>query len=840
MNALRCSARSVLVLLAVVAAGGDLAKAADSRLHLVLACDDAHPQWGEGFEVNEWAIRSTMVGEVASDRLKLLNPDRHREGGAPPLTRTLLLDFLAALPVQPDDALVVYLACERGQTAEGQERFRFSGEESDENSDEGNVWFTREEVLAVLEKKQVRLAGLITDGGSEYTDLAKLATAISTVLPPLTETSPLCENLFFKSRGVLNVASAAPDEKERYYDNYTALGEIPEQDREQKLVAAQVMGEHVGDDHDLRYGFIRFAGNPLQGGYFTESLVKTLQDNKTQQLTWEQLLAATETEMKDRLRGLEGKPQTVQLLAIPGRKTALTNDPANVLGIEVQPAGDGVKITAVHPEGLAAEYGLKVGEIVLTVNGKKVTSTEEILAASKASTSLIRVTGTDLQGEPFSFVLEFKKRPQKVPGEMPPRTPEEPQSTPPNTTPQPPTGEPTVEQPAGPNNEPLRDPVEVGQEAARRLLQQIILLRQELRQEENDRPLRVAVFPFVNSAGQVVTATQDVATALAGELSRELSRAKAPALEVVSPIELAKLPPQLLAGRATPSDSDGQAILNALNCDYLVTGQFDATSAAELLKARQPVVKIQLALHARNLPVYKTAFQAETRSIQTAAGDPIGPFPLELIGNGNSILLEPEEREGLGTVYVAEIPPSMVGKPFSLRLTSQGRTVGYRNRNPELEESRLFGVSLFVNGVCSLGQPLGDGKLGLGWGHWSQTPRHALTAPGYVVTDTTNGPTVEPKQQQFADSSVLEVDSYRTPLESVPMLFALPASGEGLITVQLFAGKMPGDRRIPRGDEAVTQSHYEPVQLVPWYDTPLLHAPPVLTHRIVYRLKTTD
>ena len=382
--------------------------------------------------------------------------------------------------------------------------------------------------------------------------------------------------------------------------------------------------------------------------------------------------------------------------------------------------------------------------------------------------------------------------------------------------------------------------MEVGQKAARQILEQISNVQHELHQEKEQRRQRVAVFPFVNSKGQVVTATFDTATALAGELSRELSRSKVPALELVSPMELAKLPPQLLAGRAAPGDAEGQAVLDALKCDYLVTGQFDATSAAELLKARQPVVTIQLALHMRNLAVYKSTFQAETRSIQTAAGDPIGPFRLELISNGNVIVLKQEEREDLGTVYVAEISKAMVGQPFSVRLRSLGNTVGYYNRDPEQDKSRLFGVSVFVNGVCSLGQPLMDGKFELGWGHWSQSPRHPLTAPGYVVTDTTNGPKVEPKQQQLEDSSVLEVDSYRTPLESVPMVFAIPAGGEGLITVHLFAGKIPGDRRIPRGDEAVIPTQFKPVKLVPWFDTPLLHAPPVLTHRIVYRLQTTD
>ncbi len=831
-----------LVLVILLMAGADLA-AAESQLHMVLACDDTHPQLGEGFDVNEWALRSTLVEGVASSRLKLLNPDRYREGGAPPLTRKLLLDYLAALPVQSDDAVIVYLACERSQTAKGEERFRFSGDKADEESG----WFTREEILAVLQKKKVRLAGLITDAGTEYTQLKTQRIAISTVMPPVTETSPLCETLFFKSTGVLNVASAAPGEVARYYDNYIEVANTPGQDREQKLVAAEAQGENVGDDHDLRYGFIRFAEKPLQGGYFTESLVKMLQDSKTQELTWEKVLDATITDMKGRLSRLPVKPQTVQLLALPG-STIPRTDPKHLLGIEVEPANEGVKITAVHPDGLAAESGLKVGEILLTVNGKTVASSEEVSAASKISHPLIRVSGVDREGKPFSFVMKAQDRPQNIAGKLQPSNTKEPQKKMlPPVDPkapqkkQPPAGKQTVTQPAEENNEPPRDPVEVGQKAARQILKQISNVQHELHQEKEQRRQRVAVFPFVNSKGQVVTATFDAATALAGELSKELSRSKVPALELVSPMELVKLPPGLLGGRAAPVEAEqGQAILRALNCDYLVTGQFDATSGSELLKARQPVANIQLALHVRNLPIYKSTFQAETRSIQTTEGDPIGPFPLELISNGKTIVLKQEEREELGTIYVAEIPPSMVGRPFSLRLTSQGTTVGYRNRDPEQDKSRLFGVSIFVNGVCSLGQPLGDAKFELGWGHWSQSPRHPLTGPGYVVTETTNGFKVEPKQQQIADSSVLKVDSYRTRLESVPLVFAIPSGGEGLITVHLFAGKMPGDRRIPRGDEAVIPTQFKPVKLVPWYDTPLLHAPPVLTHRIVYRLKTKD
>jgi hypothetical protein len=109
-----------------------------------------------------------------------------------------------------------------------------------------------------------------------------------------------------------------------------------------------------------------------------------------------------------------------------------------------------------------------------------------------------------------------------------------------------------------------------------------------------------------------------------------------------------------------------------------------------------------------------------------------------------------------------------------------------------------------------------------------------------VVTESTNGPKVVPKQQQIADGSVLNVDCYRTPLESFPLLFTIPSGEEGLITVYFFAEKLPGDRRIPRGGEAMIPTHFKPLKLVPWFNAPLLHTPGVLTHRIVYQLQKTN
>jgi serine protease Do len=62
------------------------------------------------------------------------------------------------------------------------------------------------------------------------------------------------------------------------------------------------------------------------------------------------------------------------------------------LGLRVSPAGEvegagekGVVVTAIDPEGPAAEHGLQTGDIILNVGGKAVSNTADVRSALRAA-----------------------------------------------------------------------------------------------------------------------------------------------------------------------------------------------------------------------------------------------------------------------------------------------------------------------------------------------------------------------------------------------------------------------------------------------------------------------
>jgi serine protease Do len=68
-------------------------------------------------------------------------------------------------------------------------------------------------------------------------------------------------------------------------------------------------------------------------------------------------------------------------------ETGKTGHSLSSLGIQVAPAEDGagVKITAVDPNGPAADKGLKEGDIILEVAGQEVHNPADIRSALKAA-----------------------------------------------------------------------------------------------------------------------------------------------------------------------------------------------------------------------------------------------------------------------------------------------------------------------------------------------------------------------------------------------------------------------------------------------------------------------
>ena len=84
------------------------------------------------------------------------------------------------------------------------------------------------------------------------------------------------------------------------------------------------------------------------------------------------------------------------------------------LGVSVAPAADGVIVTGVDPDGLAAEQGIKSGDVILQVSGKRVGTAVDlrnvIEAAQKAGkhTVLMRVKSA----EGIKFDSPYQAMPQ--------------------------------------------------------------------------------------------------------------------------------------------------------------------------------------------------------------------------------------------------------------------------------------------------------------------------------------------------------------------------------------------------------------------------------------------
>ena len=98
------------------------------------------------------------------------------------------------------------------------------------------------------------------------------------------------------------------------------------------------------------------------------------------------------------IRDGKDKTVTLKLAAVPGDKIAKADgakaedDGAPKLGVQLAPVkdkdgkvGQGVQVTAVDPDGLAAEQGLRKGDIILEIAGKTVTEPKDVKDALVAA-----------------------------------------------------------------------------------------------------------------------------------------------------------------------------------------------------------------------------------------------------------------------------------------------------------------------------------------------------------------------------------------------------------------------------------------------------------------------
>jgi len=85
---------------------------------------------------------------------------------------------------------------------------------------------------------------------------------------------------------------------------------------------------------------------------------------------------------------IEGMP----LIGGGGLSSRVWSSPAiTVIGIDVQGGGTGLRVAAVVPGGPAASAGLRVGDIIMSIDGEAAVSTDQLMAVTLATRAGDRV-----------------------------------------------------------------------------------------------------------------------------------------------------------------------------------------------------------------------------------------------------------------------------------------------------------------------------------------------------------------------------------------------------------------------------------------------------------------
>lgn len=297
------------------------------------------------------------------------------------VTTEKILKSIERIRVKPDDAIVFYWAGHGAFDADGHYLQMPKG---------GNLY--RSTLLGALKRKQARLTVLLTDSCAVHHDVTAGMPQVSPASPdPNRATSPLFDELFFKTRGVVDVNAAEKGE--------LALG-TKDGGLFSLSLAYMMPGKKLTD------------GDPGMGGI--DHAFGVFWSNSQKRLSWEAVIAKSRRKVQDLFQQLnpdgliarDGKAyhkQTVAGWALP-EKTAVQpqGNRGSRFGVEaVDNNGEGVRIVNVWPDYPGAKvtdvrsnrvFSLQRGDVLLSVNGRKLNSTKDYWDAVKSSPQTMRFT----------------------------------------------------------------------------------------------------------------------------------------------------------------------------------------------------------------------------------------------------------------------------------------------------------------------------------------------------------------------------------------------------------------------------------------------------------------
>ncbi len=379
-------------------------KDSEGTLHVIFACDWDDPDLGEGFEINEGVVRSQFIDSVATRNLRYYKPV-----DAPKLTAENLLEEIDNIQLNPNDTLMVYLACHGYWDKDDDEQwFRFENDGDDSA-------LLRQTIISRIKSRKTRLGLLITDACTNYEKLPTDRQLIAPIDPPLEETAPLYQSLFFDQKGFLDLSSSSPGQFTLYYNNYKDLQAGDKRQIKGGMRERQMPSHSVGTYH------MNLNGKPMRGGLFTESMSSLLLAKSDEKLDWKQFTKLLRDDVENRFdqENPDGSlktgagdifqdSQTVAISEFPRSlgETDMTAEPepgsgpaTTKFGVSVVTnSGGGVTIESVRDGSPAARHGATVGEVIEKINNRPVNTPDELEEALAKAPATFRVT---IGGESF-------------------------------------------------------------------------------------------------------------------------------------------------------------------------------------------------------------------------------------------------------------------------------------------------------------------------------------------------------------------------------------------------------------------------------------------------------
>ena len=346
------------------------------RVHLLVTGDTEDRNIGKGVDRD--------LGNVVVAFFILLREGQldHDRVAGDEVSAANILKAIDRIRVKPDETLVFYWAGHGASDEQGHYLQMPRG---------GNLY--RSTLLGAMKKKQARLIVLLTDCCNVYSDSKAGLPPVSPSSPdPRRKTSPLMEELLLKPRGVVDINAASQGE--------AALGT-----KEGGLFTLSLV---------YMFPAQQAGGDPAFGGGL-EDAFGVFWRNSQKRMSWQQIVEESRKQVQklfeqmnpEGLIGRDGQvfhKQTVAAFSLP-EEPKPPQDRGSRFGVEaVNNNGEGVRVVRVwadYPGTRATEVDggklipLQPGDVILSINGRKIGSAKDYWDAVKSSPVTMEFTIRD-------------------------------------------------------------------------------------------------------------------------------------------------------------------------------------------------------------------------------------------------------------------------------------------------------------------------------------------------------------------------------------------------------------------------------------------------------------